>query len=137
MSTSTQRKFRKEMQSIQKEHSKKSKGKFYSYIMDKHISSYYEGSPKLKRRYRFVRIFKNSFLLVAVIFTALLFLAAPYSKITAIPFTVMIASLILLVFGLIHPSLAFMNGKSRLRVILVYGALAVIGFVVTGITLGA
>jgi hypothetical protein len=48
----------------------------------------------------------------------------------------MICSIILFLFGLIHPSLAFLDGKSRFRVVWVYGLLFVISFVVGSLTLG-
>lgn len=131
MPTPNQIKFRKAMNRIHKENAKKEK--FYSYIEDKYISSYYEktgGSGVGKRKIQLLNIYKYTFITLAVLFCLIIFLAAPFSKFVAIPFTLMICSVILVPFGLVHPSLAFLDGKSRWTVIWVYVLLFIVSFVV-------
>jgi hypothetical protein len=113
--TATQRKFKKKMDEIHTSIRKNKSEKIYSYIQDQYISSYYQraqGNPR--RKIKILSVAKYCFLIATTLFGLVFYTAAPYSKITAVPFTLMIASIILLLFGLIHPSLAFMDGKSRL-----------------------
>jgi O-antigen/teichoic acid export membrane protein len=133
MLTKTQKNFKKRMKQIERKY--KNKEKFYSYIHDRYISSYYERSKENRSIIRWLNIAKYFFIVVALIFGSIFYFFAPYSNITAIPFTLMIISIILLLFGLIHPSLAFFDGRSRIRVVIVYGFSIFVWFFVCAITL--
>ncbi|OAB31189.1 hypothetical protein [Paenibacillus macquariensis] len=134
MSTPTQKRFNKEMTQINKE--SKTNDKVYSYIQDKFISSYYEANSNGRQRVKTLNKYKYSIVITAALFCFLVFIAAPYSKITAIPVTFMLSSIILIPFGLIHPSLAFLDGKSRFTVVWVYVLLFIVSFILIGLSLG-
>jgi hypothetical protein len=133
--TSTQRNFKKKMNGITKDLKNGKKEKLYSYIENRYISSYFEDSGNGSMKIRKLNTLKYSFIIAAVIFGLIIYIAAPYSKLTSIPFTIMISSIILILFGMIHPSLAFLDGKSRITVIISYGLLFIVGFIFAGITL--
>lgn len=136
MKTSTQKNFKNKMNEINKQIKKNDSEKIFSYINNKFISSYYENSESNPRkRIRALNIYKYTILIVSFTFGLIFYLAAPYSKLTAIPFTLMMSSIVLLLFGMIHPSLAFFDGKSRIVVILFYGFLILMGFIIAGLTL--
>lgn len=133
--TPTQRNFKTNMKNAIKDINKNSQEKIYSYIEEKYISSYYESSENGFNRIKKLNTWKYSFMFIVIFLGLVLYIAAPYSKITAIPVTIMISSIVLIIFGMIHPSLAFMDGKSRIRVIIVYSLLFIMAFIFAGFTL--
>jgi hypothetical protein len=136
LKTKTQKHFEKQMKKIQKDASKNNNEPVYSYIEDDHITSYY-AEKKLRNSFSLFRVVRVVMFVIISVIILLGFIGYVFSKenkLASIPMTLMFVSLTLLIFGLIHPKLAFFV-KSRLEVIGLYVILAFVSFAISGIML--
>ncbi|WP_336761543.1 hypothetical protein [Paenibacillus sp. USHLN196] len=136
MPTPTQKKFQRSMNKIERQSSKRGSDKVYSYIQDKYISDYYDREPKARKRIKKLQTFKYMTIATIAVFFFICFVFAPFNRFAAIPFTIMVSSVPLMLFGIIHPALAFMDGRSRFTVIWLYILVFIVSFIVTGLSLG-
>ncbi|APB76465.1 hypothetical protein PPYC2_16510 [Paenibacillus polymyxa] len=136
MPTPTQKKFNRSMAKIEKNSRKNGSEKVYSYIQDRYISDYYDREPKAKTRVKKLQTFKYMTIATIVVFFFICFVFAPFNRFAAIPFTTMVSAIPLLLLGIIHPSLAFMDGRSRITVIWIYVLIFIVSFIVAGLMLG-
>lgn len=116
-----QRNFKNQMSKAQKDIRKQRGGKYYSYIEDKHIQSYYDPVPseKPKRIRKALYIVMYSILFVEILLTVV---AASYAPKDNLPISVMgltVIALTLFVFGLITPRAVFIG--SRMAAAAIYG----------------
>ncbi len=127
-----QRNFRAQMADIQKEEKRKRRVKFFSYIEDKVITSYYDGPPikvSVSLWFKIIRFLIILAFLAEVGISVLLIIFIEKMKFeTSLMFSTGIA-LTLFLFGLISPRLLFMN--SRLLVTVIFGMLTMIFFAFT------
>lgn len=129
-----QRNFREQMSTIQREERKRRKEIFYSYIEDRHITSYYEGQElQLQKRaglwFRIIRCLLFLVLLGEVWFTVFSVLLVEDIKFEIGMLYSTGISLTLFIYGLISPRLVFM--ASRLLVTAIFGMLTLILFAST------
>jgi hypothetical protein len=133
--TPAQKNFKQAMNEINVNIENNKKEKFFSYIEDKYIASYYERLPKSRKRVRILNSFKYTFIIISILFCCIVYAAAPFSKFAAIPLTLLLDSIILALLGLVHPSLAFLDGKSRFKVLTIYTIISLVSLIFFVVTL--
>jgi ABC-type multidrug transport system fused ATPase/permease subunit len=140
-----QKRFKKEMEKIGQELSKKRGEKVYSYIERRYISSYYENNnvPSNYKKNKVqlkspLLIFLKIIMYVVLSFTILIgVIAVAFGEnpLYSFIFFLFILALILLIFGLINPVLVIYGArKTRPRVLGIYGSAFLLFFILSVIT---
>jgi ABC-type multidrug transport system fused ATPase/permease subunit len=140
-----QKRFKKEMEKIGQELSKKRGEKVYSYIERRYISSYYENNnvPSNYKKNKVqlkspLLIFLKIIMYVVLSFTILIgVIAVAFGEnpLYSFIFFLFILALILLIFGLINPVLVIYGArKTRPRVLGIYGSAFHLFFILSVIT---
>lgn len=138
MLNSRQRRFRKEMEKIQKEQAKQKE--VYSYVHDEHLKGYFSsgtnsgGRTRLSLFAKFLRV--TMYLLVGfILFVGAVGAFADGEPVLAAVVMALFISIVFFVFGLINPSIVIMGGRrTRGKALALYGV-AIIVFLVLIVTM--